>query len=66
MHVQISLGMKFQFKLTTLIFWTKSADKVYFWSKTQKVNTTIKFRILELFYISELIISVLRHYKVPK
>ena len=66
MHVQISLGMKFQLNLTTLIFWTKSADKVYFWSKTQKVNTTIKFRILELFYISELIISVLRHYKVPK
>ena len=66
MHVQISLGMKFQLKLTTLMFWTKSADKVYFWSKTQKVNTTIKFRILELFYISELIISVLRHYKVPK
>ena len=27
MHIQISLGNKFQLKLTILIFWTKSAQK---------------------------------------
>ena len=34
-----------------LIFLTKFAQRGYFWSKTEKVNTTIKFYIFELVYI---------------
>ena len=48
LHVQISLCTKFQLKLTTLIFWTKFAQKVYLRSKTEKVNIAIEFRIFEL------------------
>ena len=39
-HIQISLGTKFQLKLTILIFLTRFAQKGFFWSKTEKVNTT--------------------------
>ena len=37
-HIQISLGTKFQLKLTT--FLTRFAKKWIFWSKTEKLNTT--------------------------
>ena len=37
---QISLGTKFQLKLTILIFLTRFTQKGFFWSKTEKVNTT--------------------------
>ena len=40
LHIQISLGTKFQFKLTTLIFLRRFTQKEFFWSKTEKVNTT--------------------------
>ena len=47
MHMRISLGKKYQLKLAILISWTKFihplARKRYFWSKTEKVNATIKF-----------------------
>ena len=46
--LHISLGSKFQVKLTILIFWTKIVQKGYFWSKTEKVNTIIEFCIFEL------------------
>ena len=38
--IQISLGTKFQLKLTILIFLTRFAQKGFFWSKTEKVNST--------------------------
>ena len=46
--IQISLGTKFQLKLTILIFWTKFAQKGYFQSKTEKVNSTTEFCIFKL------------------
>ena len=39
LHIRISLGTKFQLKLTNLIFWTKFAQKGCFRSKTEKLNT---------------------------
>ena len=48
LDIQISLGTKFHLKLKILIFLTKFAQKGYFWSKTEKVNTTIKFCIFNL------------------
>ena len=42
LHTWISLGAKFQLKLTILIFWTKFAQKEYIQSKTEKVNFTIE------------------------
>ena len=48
LHIRISIGTTFQFKLTILIFWTKFAQKGYFWSKTNKVNIIIEFCIFEL------------------
>ena len=47
LHIWISLGTKFHLKLGILIFGTKFAQKGYFWSKTEKVNTTIEFYIFE-------------------
>ena len=38
--IQISLATKFQLKLTILIFLTRFVQKGFFWSKTEKVNTT--------------------------
>ena len=35
-QVRISPGTKFQLKLTILIFWTKSPQERYFWSKPEK------------------------------
>ena len=46
--VSYCIGTKFQNKLTILAFWTKFAQKEYFWSKAEKVNTTIRFCIFEL------------------
>ena len=48
LHIRISVGTKFQLKLTSLIFWTKFLPKGYFQSKTNKMNTTIEFCIFEL------------------
>ena len=31
-----------------VFFWTKFAQKGYFWLKTEKVNTTIEFCIFDL------------------
>ena len=47
LHIRISLGTKFQLKVTILIFWTKFSRKVCFRSKTGRVNTTIEFCIFE-------------------
>ena len=41
LHIQISLGTKFQLKLEILIFWSKFAQKGYFCSKTTKVRICI-------------------------
>ena len=38
LHIQISLGTKFQWKLTILIFLTRFTQKRFFWSKIEKVN----------------------------
>ena len=38
-HIEISLGTKFQLKLTILILLTRFAQKDFFWFKTEKVNT---------------------------
>ena len=48
LHIWFSLGTKFQLKLTTLIFWTKVAQKGYFRSKTEKVDSAIEFYVFEL------------------
>ena len=42
--------IKYQSKLTTLIFWTTFAQKRCFWSKKEKVNIIIEFCIFELVY----------------
>ena len=39
-HIQTSLDTKFLLKLIILIFLTRLAQKGFFWSKTEKVNTT--------------------------
>ena len=51
LHFWISAGTKFQLKLTILIFWTKFAQKGYFQSKSEKMNTTNKFCIFKSVYI---------------
>ena len=38
----------FKINLQFLFFWTKFAQKQYFHFETEKVNTTIEFRMLEL------------------
>ena len=48
LHIKISLDTTFQLKLTTLIFLDQICPKSDFWSKTEKVNTTIEFWLLEL------------------
>ena len=50
----MSLGIKFQLKLITLTFWTKFAQKGYFWSKMKKVNTITEFCTFELDQLSNL------------
>ena len=48
MHIQSSLCIKFHFEQTILNFWTKFAQERYLWSKTEKVNIIIEFRIFKL------------------
>ena len=48
LDIRISLGTKFKFKLTILIFWIKFSQKGYFRFKTRKVNTIIEFCIFQL------------------
>ena len=48
MHIRISLCIKFHFEQTILNFWTKFAQERYLWSKTEKVNIIIEFRIFKL------------------
>ena len=48
LYIQSNLSTKFQLKLTILIFRTKFTRIVYFWSKTEKENTTNEFSTLEL------------------
>ena len=47
-HIRISLGSKFQHKVTIVIFPTKFAQKGNLHSKTKKENNIIEFRIFEL------------------
>ena len=47
-HIQINLGIKSQFKLTSLIFWTKFAQTGCFQSKKEKMNSATEFYIFEL------------------
>ena len=48
LHIWISLGTKFQLKQTISSFWTKFAQKGYFWSKTEEMNIIIEFYIFKL------------------
>ena len=45
---KVFLNTKFQLKLKILIFWTKFAQKGYFWFKTENVNIPIKFYIFKI------------------
>ena len=47
MNMEISLGTKFQLKITILIFRTKFPQKGYFQSKPEKVNTPIELYIFK-------------------
>ena len=40
---KLFFGTKIEHKLRVLTFWSKSAQKGYFWSKMEKVNITIEF-----------------------
>ena len=42
LHIRISLGTKFQFELTILIYWTKFAQKGYLRSKTEKLLFSVR------------------------
>ena len=46
LHIRISVGTKFQLKLTILDFWTNFNLKGYIRSKTETVKTTTEFSIL--------------------
>ena len=48
-HIRNSLGTKFQFKRTILIFWTKL--KGVYCLQNNKMKMTIEFYIFELVYI---------------
>ena len=48
LHIQIYLEFKFQLQQRILIFGTNFQRKVYFPSKTQKMNITIEFFIFKL------------------
>ena len=41
------VSSKLQLKLTTFTFGIKTVQKGYFWSKPEKVNTTIEFCTFE-------------------
>ena len=48
LHTRISLDIKFQLKLTVLIFWTKSAQNKCFREKSRKVNISIELCLFKL------------------
>ena len=48
MHIRISICIKFYFEQNILNFWTKFAQERYLWSKTEKVNIIIEFRLFKL------------------
>ena len=52
MHIWNSWGTKVQLKLSILTFWNKFTQKGYFWSKTEKINTTTEFYIFEFVAVS--------------
>ena len=56
-HVWISLDFKCYLQQTILIFWTKFVQKVYFLPRTEKVNITIRFSILKLFWLPNFILN---------
>ena len=58
LHIRISLGTKFQLKLTISNFWNKFAQREYFQSKVENLNTTIEFWIFELDYIANFILAI--------
>ena len=51
-HTQINLGVKFQLKQTSLVFWTKFSQAEFFWSKSEKMSINNEFSILELVEVS--------------
>ena len=48
LHIRISLCIEFNFEQTILNFWTKFAQERYLWSKTEKLNIIIEFRLFKL------------------
>ena len=48
MHIRISLRIKVHFEQTILSFWTKFSLERYLWSKTEKLNIIIEFRLFKL------------------
>ena len=56
LHIWISVGTKFQLKQAILIFRTKFDQKGYFWSKLEKLNTTIEFCIFKLVLVLLLVL----------
>ena len=48
LHIWISLGTKFQLKLTILSFWSKFAQKGYFQLNMEEVSITIEFCISDI------------------
>ena len=55
-HVQISLGIKFQFKQTVLNFCTKSGEKGYIQFKTEKLNIPIKGSLCTTFQLKQTVL----------
>ena len=47
-QIRITLGSKFQLKLSMLIFWMRFDQKGYFWSKTGQVKRNIESCIFKL------------------
>ena len=47
-QVEHTPGIKYQLRLTILIFWEKFPQEWYFRSKTKNLNITVEFRIFEL------------------
>ena len=48
MHIRISLGAKFQLKLTISIFWTKFGQKRRLQPKSKQVHSAIELFIFQL------------------
>ena len=44
--MKLTVGTKFQLKLTNLVFWTKFDQKEYFQSKTEKMHFSVRPRSL--------------------